>query len=514
MVVPKSLKVDIVNYVLIVIFGISSWISVNSVWVELPVFVNALPEKWALPSYFSIIIQLANLIILLSTAGFNLFKKYRSHRSSTLMIDINNNIINETKRHSNINWHASAIYAVLILQLSVVMATPFRWDQLTLVAGSSRSVSLLILLFFMALANCSSSILFMPFMSTFPAPAYVTAYYLGSGLSGLLPSFLSLAQGIGEMNGHNLYLHYTHNLSITRQADNHTFRVPSTLKPRFGISTFFGIILAVLLISAFAFYALSWRRIIERRLRVANFTETASESKDMNDVNFQSSEKSIKMGDDNQQLVPEISTSINRINSPSSDQVPVNTHTSSTAVSYKFGPDGQRVPTTLTCSILLFLLACLSALDNGVIPSIQSYAALPYGNMAFHLSVSLSSLSNPLACFMAFFRPLALGAKHYYFLAGICALLSSIILGFALKSPHPPLAGTLAGTVLTVVLWIVLETLFSYIKVSLASEFHRKGKKWLMWHGICTQLGSALGAFLIFVMINYLKLFKSSKACV
>ena len=42
---------------LAVLFGISSWISINGLWVELPLLVQDLPEKWALPSYLSIIVQ-------------------------------------------------------------------------------------------------------------------------------------------------------------------------------------------------------------------------------------------------------------------------------------------------------------------------------------------------------------------------------------------------------------------------------------------------------------------------
>lgn len=47
---------------LAVLFGISSWISINGLWVELPMLVNELPEGWALPSYLSIIVQVSELI--------------------------------------------------------------------------------------------------------------------------------------------------------------------------------------------------------------------------------------------------------------------------------------------------------------------------------------------------------------------------------------------------------------------------------------------------------------------
>ncbi len=43
--------------VLLGIFGISSWVAINGLWMELPLLVNVLPEGWNLPAYLSIIIQ-------------------------------------------------------------------------------------------------------------------------------------------------------------------------------------------------------------------------------------------------------------------------------------------------------------------------------------------------------------------------------------------------------------------------------------------------------------------------
>lgn len=47
--------------VLAILFGTASWISINGLWVELPLLVNVLPESWSLASYLSIIVQIANI---------------------------------------------------------------------------------------------------------------------------------------------------------------------------------------------------------------------------------------------------------------------------------------------------------------------------------------------------------------------------------------------------------------------------------------------------------------------
>jgi riboflavin transporter 2 len=46
---------------LFVLFGISSWVAINGLWVETPILVQRLPEAWNLASYIVVIIQLANI---------------------------------------------------------------------------------------------------------------------------------------------------------------------------------------------------------------------------------------------------------------------------------------------------------------------------------------------------------------------------------------------------------------------------------------------------------------------
>lgn len=43
------------------LFGMSSWIALNGLWVEMPILVNRLPESWKLASYLVLITQVANV---------------------------------------------------------------------------------------------------------------------------------------------------------------------------------------------------------------------------------------------------------------------------------------------------------------------------------------------------------------------------------------------------------------------------------------------------------------------
>ena len=46
-----------------IVFGIGAWVSINGIWVELPLLV-ALPEGWALPSFLSIVVQVGKTALL------------------------------------------------------------------------------------------------------------------------------------------------------------------------------------------------------------------------------------------------------------------------------------------------------------------------------------------------------------------------------------------------------------------------------------------------------------------
>ena len=60
-------------------------------------------------------------------------------------------------------------------------------------------------------------------------------------------------------------------------------------------------------------------------------------------------------------------------------------------------------PARLT--FIYILVAFVNALTNGVLPSVQTYSCLSYGPIAYHLSATLSSMANPLACFLSMFLP-------------------------------------------------------------------------------------------------------------
>nr|CAD7570718.1 unnamed protein product [Timema californicum] len=143
---------------------------------------------------------------------------------------------------------------------------------------------------------------------------------------------------------------------------------------------------------------------------------------------------------------------------------------------------------------------------------IQSYSCLPYGNVAYHLSVTLGSMANPLACFLAFFLPYS-SVRATSLMALICTLISCYIATTAVLSPSPPLVGTTGGEALVVLSWVIFTGLISYIKVSVATLFRLEGGRALFWCGAVQQMGSAAGAILGFFLVNFGDIFHTYFPC-
>ena len=69
------------------------------------------------------------------------------------------------------------------------------WGETTSIGGVDHSTALFVLVFFLSLVDCTSSVLFLPFMAIF-RDIYLNSYLIGEGLSGFIPSVVAIAQGI------------------------------------------------------------------------------------------------------------------------------------------------------------------------------------------------------------------------------------------------------------------------------------------------------------------------------
>ncbi|XP_072110354.1 riboflavin transporter 2-like isoform X1 [Mobula birostris] len=427
-------------------FGTGSWIAINGLWVELPLLVPEIPEGWYLPSYLTVIIQAANIGPLLAM----LAHKFAPSR----------------------RVEAAVIYAVVTVGVLASFLLPFFWRRTVEIAGAPRSLPLLALAFFLALVDCTSSVTFLPFMAHF-RPHFLTSYYIGEGLSGLLPGLVALAQGAGVVRC----------VAANASANDTGGPLVAVSQPRrFPPEAFFFFLGGVAACCLLAFFLLN-RLPQARRQRMADAGER-SRGREM--------EMGGNSGEEELEQKP-------MIGGP--------------GVGQGQGDRTEERPHRRPWLLPIFLvLAWVNGLTNTVLPSVQTYACLPYGSMAYHLSAALGAVANPLACFVAMFLPNRSLRLMAFLTVGGTAV-GSYIMGMAVLSPCPWLVHSKAGTALIVLSWVVFVGTLSYVKVIIGLILRDEGHGALVWCGAVVQIGSALGALTMFPLVSVYSLFHARDPC-
>ncbi|XP_068006371.1 solute carrier family 52, riboflavin transporter, member 3 [Melanerpes formicivorus] len=437
-------------------FGMGSWVAINGLWVELPLLVTMLPEQWDLPSYITIIIQMANVGPLFIT----------------LM------------HHFRPGWLKEVVVIYVVVSVGVLscLLLAFLWDYTSPLGGGTHSTAFLLLTFFLALVDCTSSVTFLPFMMQLQ-PQYLTTFFVGEGLSGLIPAFIALGQGSGVSSCLNRTFEVnitTDNVtveSITSQLETHYF------PPNFSPMVFFLLMTVMMLACLLAFFFLT---------------------------------KQPKGWDLSQQQLFSSNIMLS-----SFDQIPEEGAGSRLSKACPCPKDakgpGDILPEKVSYSVaeftfIYFLITWVSSLTNGVLPSVQSYSCLPYGNTAYHLTATLSSMANPLACMVAMVLP-----RRSLALLGILTVVGTGFgaynMAIAVMSPCPILQQSPWGDVTIVLSWVLFTGTLTYVKVMAGVILRSHSHSALVWYGALEQLGSLLGALIMFPLVNIYHFFQSADYC-
>uniref|UniRef100_A0A3B4AV23 Riboflavin transporter n=1 Tax=Periophthalmus magnuspinnatus TaxID=409849 RepID=A0A3B4AV23_9GOBI len=416
---------SLLTHVLACLFGMGSWVAINGMWVELPLVVQEIPEHWYLPSYLTVLIQMANIGPLFITL---------MHRFLTI-------------------------------------------------AGSLHSVPLLVLSFLLSVVDCTSSVTFLPFMMRLH-PQYLTTYFAGEGLSGLVPAMVALIQGVGVVHCENV------TLLANTTAVNSTTAVSGDLQAvsepaKFSAQIFFLFLSSMMVVCLIAFILLNCHPAVsrERKSNIYYVTDLAQEKRD----------QGLSLHSQSPEQKPMISSQEMARWEPRSSF-------------------GRGTYSNFEVVFIFFVLAWVNALTNAVLPSVQSFSCLPYGNQAYHLAATLAAVANPMACFIAMFVP-----QRSLILMGVLTLcgtgFGAYIMAMAALSPCPLLVDSTSGSVIIVFAWILFVLTLSYVKVIIGVILRDEGHSALVWCGAVVQLGSMVGAVSMFPVVSLYGLFKSGDAC-
>ncbi|XP_053678488.1 solute carrier family 52, riboflavin transporter, member 3-A [Anopheles nili] len=430
----RRLVVDL----LAILFGVGSWLGINSVYVQLPLLVGSAPEGWNLPSYLVVIIQLGNIGPILYTAAL----RWKSFRDSYL------------------------IMGLLLLGSCAAMVTAFIYDQTVHVFDADRSVPLFITVFALSLVGCTSSVLFMPYMGRFK-DIYLITYLIGEGFSGFVPSIVALIQGVGGNGECRL-------VDGTDPAEPPKYE-SYTPPPRFGTRPYFIISSAILAVSLIAFVLLDRLGVCRGEYAAVtigngnNYAYNASSSRE------EDCKTPTEMVDDTERQEPSSLVRRNYL-------------------------------------LLMLLISVMCLFGNGFFPSVQSYSCLPYGNVAYHLTVTLSSMANPAACFLAFFLPKN-SVRSIVALSSLLVPFAAYALTTAITSPDPPLMHNVLGDIFVVACWTIMVGLVSYVRLVITTLLRCEGGQTLVWVGVASQLGSLVGSILSFTLVNFTDTFQQYYPC-
>jgi len=452
--------------------------------VQLPILVNKAPEGWNLPSYLIVIIQLGNIGPLLYSLGNRVYPHIVEERLVT-----------------------HVIIAVAILSSFLL---GFTWELTSVVGGNDHSTALFALVFFLALMACTSSVTFIPFMGRFK-PGYFVAFFVGQGVSGLLPSVVALIQGVGAssvkcpsaLKRTISSILLQPNLNSTSDKNSSSVQPLSIVpeEPRFTANAFFFFIFAILLLCEACFLLLNYLPKAKREWIVPKKSEKSSKpvKDEQKPLEHHTRNNSETLNEPSELLELELTT----VDKDSQSSLVSDTVYSETVEDTNDSP-------TLSMRSLLFVLLIqvyLNAIFNGVVPSVLSYACLPYGEKAYHLAVALSSIANPVASL--FFYVVALHSVKFIALwTLVYSFPCAYIIGMAAKSPCPILHDNVGGAFLIIFMTISSMAIGGYLRTAVSTLLRNQGKKALLWCGITIQLGSFIGAVLMFPLVNIVKVFK------
>lgn len=342
-----------------------------------------------------------------------------------------------------------------------------------------NTTTLLIAGFFSGLVSSFSSVLFMPYLRDFDH-VFIVSYYIGEGVSSIAGITVAIIQGMGNpMKCNNTIVGNTTEFASLES------------KLRFSERYFFLYVTVLLVLSLLSFLF----------LRYSPFIQNKRDSRHSIFV----TQKIQLIGYQNNSELP-ASVSNHCVNDTRSIG-----HTSSKEEN-KVANDTIATANELSARKRIYLYALIGIycfFSMGFLPSIQTYASLPYGEFAYELGVICVSCVFFFAYLMMIWIKVS-DIRIISCLSLICLTAGCYIISLALLSPTPPLQKSTVGISLLVLSWCVLMGLASYLRLTILSLLKRASSSTAVLHiGAIIQAGSSFGTLIATLLINFTNLFKS-----
>ena len=324
---PECLRqISIPVFILVIMFAMSSWIDIFGIFVELPIFVNKLPEGWALPSQMGMASFAANIAPVLFLIAVKLSPRK----------------IKE--------WPFIAI--IIGVGCTMCLSLVFLWDKTAHVAGTKRSIGLLGTVCVLSVVDTTSSVVYIPYMAKFKTQ-YLTAYFIGEAMGSFIPGLLGLAQGV---ENEPVCLNSTFVL-FNETDDNITgWKIKEVYAtPLFSVEVFLMGLFGILVLSGISFLC----------LELTPFCR-----KEYSKINRGSNNETVVKG--------------NKVMMPLRAEDGSNDETFLPTLSNNEIKISSQTISSRKCIYVLILCGSLSIFNYGILPSTATYSVIPYGIFYFY----------------------------------------------------------------------------------------------------------------------------------
>lgn len=166
-------------------------VNINTgIYSEIPILGTTLPEGYAIAVDMNLSLQLANIVPFLY---FVLMVFRRAYNFIRQKKKLENSQVDEQNAPTHVQqfeWiDTIGIISLLVIGIVTLILMSFLWN----IQVSGRSWPFLILTFFIGVCDCTSTLLFYPFVLHFTY-AYTSALLIGESLTGLVASVISIIQ--------------------------------------------------------------------------------------------------------------------------------------------------------------------------------------------------------------------------------------------------------------------------------------------------------------------------------
>eukprot|EP01137_Pigoraptor_chileana_P000958 Opistho-2@37922 len=158
-------SIELISFAVVVA---APWILVNAVWVELPSYVDRLPEGYEIATRLALAVQCANVI----PFAYGFIPMRLRPRLETTILSL-----------------------MLVLVVLCACASSW-WDATAQIASGEASVALIVITFLAGACGTLSNVTLWPYVSRF-RPSVMLATSVGVGLSSLVPSIMGIGQHPG-----------------------------------------------------------------------------------------------------------------------------------------------------------------------------------------------------------------------------------------------------------------------------------------------------------------------------